>query len=99
MQEYIVGLNKDVDYNAFWNEIQTTTNGLTYIPDRAVNIANERKGSQRLTHYTLSDSEAELLKNDPRVYCVEIPPSERDDISIEVMSIQTSTFPKNATNA
>jgi len=53
MQEYIVGLNKDVDYNAFWNEIQTTTNGLTYIPDRAVNIANERKGSQRLTHYTL----------------------------------------------
>ena len=98
MQEYIVGLNKDVDYNAFWNEIQTTTNGLTYIPDRAVNIANERKGSQRLTHYTLSDSEAELLKNDPRVYCVEIPPSERDDISIEVMSIQTSTFPKNATN-
>ena len=84
MQEYIVGLNKDVDYDAFWNEIQTTTNGLTYIPDRAVSVANERKGSQRLTKYTLSESEAELLKNDPRVYCVEIPPSKRNDISIAV---------------
>ena len=58
MQEYIVGLNKDVDYDAFWNEIQTTTSGLTYIPDRAVSIANARVGSKRLTHYTLSDEEA-----------------------------------------
>jgi len=99
MQEYIVGLNKDVDYDAFWNEIQTTTNGLTYIPDRAVSVANERKGSQRLTHYTLSESEAELLKNDPRVYCVEIPPSKRNDISIGVMAVQSSNFTKNASNS
>ena len=90
MQEYIVGLNKDVDYDAFWNEIQTTTSGLTYIPDRAVSVANARVGSRRLTHYTLSEEEATVLKNDPRVYCVEIPPSKRTDITIEPLSVQSS---------
>jgi subtilisin family serine protease len=82
MKEYIVGLKSGVDYDAFWNEIETDGSGSTFVPDRAVGIVNDRSVMKRLCHYQLTDSEAEKLKNDPRVECVEIPPEQRDDIKI-----------------
>ena len=35
-KEYIVSLNRDVDYDEFWNQIETSSSGLPFIPDRAV---------------------------------------------------------------
>lgn len=84
MKEYVVALNKDVDYDKFWNEIESNTQGLEFIPDRPVEIINNRDGSLRSCHYALTDEEAEVLKNDPRVYCVEIPPDQRTDIKISL---------------
>ena len=43
-------------------------------------VANRRVGSNRLTHYYLTEEEAELIRQDKRVYCVEIPADQRDDI-------------------
>ena len=94
MKEYIVALNKGVDYNQVWNDIENHTLGLAHIPDRAIGIADNLDALDRVTHYFLTDEEAEKLRNDPRVLGVEIPAEHRDDIVVSLNSIQTGNFTK-----
>lgn len=90
-KEYVIGLNRGVDTNQFWQDVEKITN-LDNIPNRAVEVANPRSGSNRLTHYYLTDEEAEMIRQDKRVYCVEIPADQREDISIGRRAIQTENF-------
>lgn len=94
-REYIVSLNRDVDYDRFNKEMIAST-GAGDIPQRAVGIANARPGSQRNTHYNLTDNEAALLQNDPRVFAVELKPELRDDIYMEAMTTQSGNFTKTS---
>lgn len=97
-REYIVSLNKGVDYEAFNQEMIATT-GAGAIPNRAVNVANARPGSQRNTHYSLTDAEAATLNNDPRVLACELRPDLRDDIEIGRLSVQTGDFTKTTSDS
>ena len=92
-KEYIVSLNKSVDYAAFNQEMIAAT-GAGDIPARSVDIANARPASQRNTHYSLTDAEAELLSNDPRVYAVTLLPELDPDIGIGFDTTQTGVFTK-----
>ena len=92
-KEYIVVLNADVDFAQFNQEMIVST-GAGVIPNRTVDVANPRPGSQRSTHYSLTDEEAEELKNDSRVRDVEIPPQDRDDIEIGLRATQSGNFEK-----
>ena len=93
-KEYIVALHKGIDYNQFWVEIEDPTVGLAYIPDRPVAIADNLDALDRITHYFLTEAEAETLRNDPRVLGVEIPAEHRDDIIISVNTTQVGNFTK-----
>ena len=73
MKEYIVILNDGVDYNSFWTDIENPSAGLPHIPDRAVDIANNRDVQPRMCHYLLTDEEAEEVKLDHRVKAIEEP--------------------------
>jgi len=95
-REYIVVLKKDVDYDAFWEQIETASEDDGFVPTRRVDIINERPGSRRSCHYSLTDEEADQLRNDPRIYGVEIPPEQRDDIEIGLHAIQEGTWRKTA---
>ena len=92
---YNVALKEGVDYNAFWIEIETNGSGSTYVPQRGVDIVNERSTSLRQCWYALTEIEAEKLRNDTRVYCVEIPPEHRDDIEIAPNAVQTGLYYKS----
>jgi subtilisin family serine protease len=96
MTTYNVALKEGVDYDAFWHEIETNGLGSAYVPYRGVSIINERPTSLRQCWYDLTDAEADSLRNDPRVYCVEIPPEFRTDIEISLTSTQTGTYSKIA---
>lgn len=96
MKIFNVALNEGVDYDQFWYEIETDGVGGSHIPVRAVGIVNERPTSLRQCWYELSDEEANILKNDPRVYCVEIPPEFRTDIEITPLTTQTGLYYKLA---
>ena len=72
-KEYIVSLKPGVDYAAFWQEIETDSNGDGHVPSRPVRFINERPGSKRSCHYVLTDAEATLLRGDSRVDSVVIP--------------------------
>lgn len=89
-KEYIVTLKAGVDYEAFNTEMIAST-GAGDIPNRTVDVANARPGSQRNTHYALTDAEAASLRNDSRVVDVQIPPQSREDIDIGFNAVQTST--------
>ena len=98
MKEYNVALNKDVDYDKFWDEMENVLPGHPYIPERAVEFTNERPGSLRQCWYLLTDEEAEILKGDGRIYCVEIPPEHRTDIQIGRLVTETFDFTKNTSS-
>jgi subtilisin family serine protease len=95
MTTYNVALKEGVDYNAFWIEIETNGSGSTYVPQRGVDIVNARPTSLRQCWYDLTNEEADKLRNDSRVYCVEIPPEFRTDIEIALISSQTGLYYKS----
>jgi subtilisin family serine protease len=90
-REYTVIANTREDLPALEAEI-TASSGAGPIPDRSVDVANPRLGSKIQTHFMLTDEEAEELRKDPRVRAVEIPPEQRDDISIGLNASQRGTF-------
>jgi subtilisin family serine protease len=98
-KEYIVSLNRNINYDQFWTEMENPTSGLPCVPNRAVDIVNNRDASLRICHYSLTDEEAEKLRNDPRVYDVEIPPEHREDIVMKRRAVQTSDFTKTTSDS
>jgi subtilisin family serine protease len=100
MREYNVALKEGVDYDGFWNDMESDTDGgKLYIPNRAVQFTNERPASLRQCWYLLTDEEAETLRNDDRVYCVEIPPEFRTDIIMAPRTTQTGDFTKTTSDS
>jgi hypothetical protein len=73
LKEYVVTAKDREVLDSLCRDIENEGGDL-YIPNRLVEIANERPMS-RNTHYYLSDSEAETLRNDPRVLAVELTPT------------------------
>lgn len=65
MEQYIVTVNKGIDLNQFYDEMETP-GGSETIPDRSVECYDRRPIS-RNTGYILSSDEVESIKNDPRV--------------------------------
>jgi subtilisin family serine protease len=100
MREYNVILNRDVDYDGFWNDIESDTDGgKLYIPNRRVEFTNERPASLRQCWYLLTEEEAEQLKLDDRVLDVEIPPEHRTDIQIGLNAIQPGDYTKTTSDS
>lgn len=94
-REYIVTLNKGVDYEQFNQEMIAST-GAGDIPQRAVDVAYAKPASQRITHYALTDDEADVLKNDPRVTDVELPWQDQEGVEIGHFATQTGDFNKTS---
>ncbi len=92
-KEYIVSLNKGVDYEAFNAEMIAST-GAGAIPGRSTTIANARPASQRSTHYMLTDEEAETLKADGRVYGVNLRPDLDPSLILIRDAVQKGDFTK-----
>ena len=96
-KEYVVIVKADVDLEAFDAEVAADT-GAGQIPNRAVTVANPRIGSKRMTHWMLTDEEAETLAQDDRVVAVEIPPDQRTDMDIGLHARQTAVFERQSGN-
>lgn len=98
MREYIVSTVRGVNIADIDVEMIAPT-GSGNIPNRSCEICNSRPLSDRQTHYHLTEEEAEALRNDPRIYSVEIPPDQRDDISIGIRATQSGDFTKTSSDS
>lgn len=70
-REYTVTAPDTETTDSIWEDLLTDSATPDTIPDRPVGVANERPANARNTSYLLTDEEAELLKQDPRVEAVE----------------------------
>jgi len=87
LREYIVTLYRHEDLELFYDDMETPGGNL-YIPNRAVPVHLRRDLSCN-THYYLTDQEAAALRQDPRVWAVELPIKDRG-FRIELHWSQTS---------
>lgn len=94
MRRYVVTLKKGVDYDSFYHDMETVTDNIPHIPNRAVAIATWLPHSSRNTYYLLSDAEAYELKNDSRVLEVAIPAEDDPSIVVGCDTEQTGNFNK-----
>lgn len=97
-REYVVILHKHVDHDEFWAEMESVTHAHTHVPDRAIEILNERPGSLRSCHYALTDAEADLLRQDARVHAVELTLKDLPDAQIRPFAIQYGNFNKTVSS-
>ena len=95
-KEYQVIVKRGIDLNEIDAEMQSSS-GNDIIPQRAVDVANARSGSKRMTHYALTDEEATQLANDPRILAVEIPAENREDVKIGLNARRFNNYDKPAT--
>lgn len=66
----VVTLKKGVDVDAFMAEMNSVGNSTPYVPNRAVEIYNEKPESLRNVDFVMTRAEAALLEQDPRVEAV-----------------------------
>lgn len=88
-RKYIVTLKNREDLDSFYDDMETEGGNL-YIPNRTVECCNRRPIS-RNTHYMLTDSEAETIRNDTRVLSVELDPEELGVMIVPMGYTQTSS--------
>ena len=91
MREYIVTCKSMDDLESLYDDMETV-GGSLYIPDRAVEVS-KRRSISRNTHYMLTESEAEEIRNDSRVLACELTWNEQ---GVEIISHwkQTGDFEK-----
>lgn len=86
--EYVITLSSYDDLADFYTDMETE-GGALYLPNRAVEVKYRRPNS-RNTHYLLTGTEAELIKNDPRV--VSVVPAGLLDITLTPSYTKTADF-------
>lgn len=88
-REYVVTLHNYEDLEDFYNDMETP-GGALFIPDRTISVNNRRPVS-RNTNYKLTNDEATLIRQDPRVMAVELT-IEESGFKILPNWTQSSTF-------
>lgn len=88
-REYVVTVKAGVDWQEVHDELCRDTFHDKHvdnriIPPRQIDVVKERPNNRRNTHYSLLAQEARQLLNDPRIESVEIPPSQRGDIELDL---------------
>ena len=92
-KEYTVTTKSLDATDSVWNDLLSSS-GSTTIPNRRVEVANERSINPYNTAYFLTDEEARDLKHDSRVIEVQ----DLNSIPLFLSNFQDSDFNKNATS-
>jgi len=89
-REYVVTVYNYEDLDQLYIDMENNS-GDEFIPNRSVQRSNKRPLS-RNTHYILTDEEAQQLKNDPRVWDVDLTLEEKG-----IVRIPLATYTYNVT--
>ena len=72
MREYIVTVADPSVWDTLWNELTTDGLGDNFIPQRAVEVTNERPFNDNCAHFNLTDEEAQLFEEDEDTFFDEV---------------------------
>lgn len=98
LKKTVVTLKKGVDVDAFMQEMNSVGNTTSHIPNRAVEIFNERPESLRNVDFIMTRQEADNLRNDPRVLGVRYGTKKENGIEVTPFAIDTlKPYPRTNT--
>lgn len=98
--EYIITVSDPKIWDEIWEVL--TTDGLSdnYIPDRGVEVANDRPFNDFCAHFYLTDEEAIEIAKDPRIESVELKGDLQRDVKKGHCGVRNFKFDKsNVTTA
>lgn len=72
MKEYIITVADPKVWDEVWDTLTKDGLGDNYIPNRAVEVLNERPFNDFCAHFNLTDEEADLIRQDTRFLAVEL---------------------------
>lgn len=95
-REYIITVNDPMVWNEVWDLF--TQGGLAdnHIPQRPVDVINERPFNDYVAHFSLTDEEAANLRNDPRFASVELQADLQDDVKKGFLGTRTALYDKSS---
>lgn len=96
-KEYIITVSDPAIWDHVWDLFTQGGLGDNYIPQRPVDVINERPFNDYIVHFALTDSEAAELMKDPRFASVELKASLQDDVEKGFLGIRRHKFDKTNT--
>lgn len=99
LSEYVVVCKPEADCNSLWNDIENTVS-MSTVPNRPIQIADNRDDWSNMCNYWLTADEVATLKTDSRVEDVSIPSKNLPNF-FALHSTQSGNFnkPQNITNS
>lgn len=98
MSEFIVTVKDPAVWDAgLWDQITKEGLGDNFIPVRAVEILNERPLNEWCAHFELTDDEAQLIRQDPRVSTVELKADLQQDVEKDFLGVRAGKYDKSNT--
>ena len=97
MKEYIITVNDPKDWDTLWDDLTKDGLGDNFIPQRAVEVINERPFQELMAHFNLTDEEAAAINQDPRVLACELKADLRPNV-IKKFNAVRSTYNYNKSN-
>lgn len=96
LKEYIITLKNREDLNQFYDDMETNKYKVKCVPKRKIDCSNRRNVS-RSTHYLITESEAETLRDDERVLSVELTMEEQGiEFTPQFIQEETNTWAKTS---
>lgn len=93
--EYIVTVTDPQAWNTLWDELTLNGLGDNFIPDHAVPVLNERPFNDFSAHFDLTDEEAVLLRQDPRVAAVELQADQQPGVEKRFYGQRSGNYDRN----
>jgi hypothetical protein len=97
-KKVVVTLHKGVNVNIFLDDMTTLDTDIPYIPSRAVEIENIKPESLYNVNFWLTQEEAELLREEPRVRDIRIGSKEENGLILRNFAFSTP-LPENRSGA
>ena len=97
LKEYIITVNDPTIWDQVWDLFTQGGLGDNYIPQRPIDVINERPFNDFCAHFNLTDEEAAELKKDPRFESVELKADLQDDVKKGWDGARSATYDKSNT--
>lgn len=93
-KEYIITVENPAIWDQVWALFTQDGLGDNFIPQRAVEVINERPFNDYVAHFSLTDAEAAELKKDPRFASIELKADLQDDVEKGFLGVRRHKFDK-----
>lgn len=95
MREYIITVADPAVWDTLWDELTVNGLGDNYIPQRAVQVLNDRPFNDYQAHFNLTDAEADQIRQDPRIQHIELQADLRKNVKKKFNTVRHGIYDRS----